>query len=171
MILHGGIGNSCCQMTQCDAKLHPWFQSPSVVGVFFYEEGDVFKKFFKHGWVDSQEVVKGFLIIQAEFLHQLMIVFHGYSPLGFQPVPHPTGSWSSLSFLLYHLIVLFLFFQQKLHEINIQHVKGCKVIHGSGQQSWSQEQMCTTKNLKPKWWASEETARIYTIPCPIILQT
>ena len=36
----------------------------------------------KNGWGDSQEVVAGLLIIQAELLHQLMIMSHGYSSLG-----------------------------------------------------------------------------------------
>ena len=76
------------------------------------------------------------LIIQAELLHQLMIMSHDYSSLGFQPVPHSTGSWSfPPSFLLYHLIALLLCFPQKLHENSIQHVKGCKVVHGSGYKS------------------------------------
>ena len=114
------------------------------------------------GGVILQDVVEGPLIIPAELLHQLMIMTHGYSPLRFQPVPHPTGSWSSpSSFLLYHLVVLLLCFQQKMHETNIQHVKGCKVIHGSGEKtpkSSSQKQMCTARNLEPKWWTSEETA-------------
>ena len=41
---------SYCQMTQCDDKLHPWFQSLSVVGVFFFYEGCGVSK---HGWGDS----------------------------------------------------------------------------------------------------------------------
>jgi len=38
-------------------------------------------------WGDSQEVVKGLLIIQSELFHQLMIMSHSYSSLRFQPVP------------------------------------------------------------------------------------
>ena len=66
-IMQGGIGISSYQMTQCDDKLHRWFQSLYVVGViFFYEGGDAFKKFVKYGWGDSREVVEGLSIIQAE---------------------------------------------------------------------------------------------------------
>ena len=66
----------------------------------------------------------------------LMIMTHGCSPLRFQPVPYPTGFWySPFSFLLYHPMC----FQHKLHETNIQHVQGCKFIHGSGQKKTTME--------------------------------
>ena len=70
-------------MMQCDGMLHTLFHILSVVCVFFlYGDGDAFKKFIKHGRGDSQEVVEGRDIIQAELLHQL-IMLHSYSPLRF----------------------------------------------------------------------------------------
>lgn len=70
-----------------------WQKQAEVMDVSIEElklRGDAYKKFVKHRWGDPQEVVEGLLIIQAELLHQLMIMPHGYSSLGFQPVPHPT---------------------------------------------------------------------------------
>ena len=49
-------------MAQCDGKLHPWFNSLSVVGIFIcYEWCYAFMEFIKEYWANSEEVVEGLM--------------------------------------------------------------------------------------------------------------
>ena len=62
-------------MSQRDGKLHSGFHGLSIAGVLlFYQWDNALKKFVEHRRGDSQEVVKGDLVIQTKLLHQLMIM-------------------------------------------------------------------------------------------------
>lgn len=142
---------------QFDGKHHRQFQSLPVVGIFFLTCS---KKFFKHRWGDSQEVVEGLIIILAELFHQLVIMSHEYSPHRFQSVFHPTGSWSSPSFMLYHFALLLLCFWQKCMKPSFANIPEglqnypwvwAKILKSGTdvecQKSWA------------KWWTNEKMAR------------
>ena len=151
-------------------KLHPWFQSLSVVHVFLF--------LWRGWWV--QEVDQIWLRWFSRSSRRTLDHSGRDPPSADDNDPwlfssqvsassSPNNSWSSPSFLLYHNLVLLVCFQQKLHETNIQNIKSCKAIHGSGQRAGKSSVRALQKSRSQMKHQGGNSC-IYAIPCPIVLQ-